>query len=113
MAFLSTLFQKINEMLIEDKEEGLWSSARFAFLFSIILSNTIMWGAILYFVISTGKFPEVPEGVVWIYGVANGAAGAYKGYQKLQENKYIQPEDQEIYDMKYAEFLITKTEKQE
>jgi hypothetical protein len=64
-----------------------YSSNRYAFLFTTIISNVIFW--ILWAAISVylGKLAEVPTGVYVIYGLANGIVGLGKFGQNIAEIK--------------------------
>jgi hypothetical protein len=86
--FWETIWQKINEMLWEDANEKVWSSTRFLTFFTVLLSNLICWGAILFLIIINGTFPDIPESIVYLYLAANGVAGVMKVMQKNSEMKY-------------------------
>jgi hypothetical protein len=64
---------------------GVESSGRFGFLYSVILSNSIVWYAWLWISIWTRSLVDIPMGVVYAYGIANGVAFAGKGLQSMAE----------------------------
>lgn len=74
-------------MLKSDGGKDAWSSARFTFVFTVLLSNLIIFIALFALIIKEGKFPDVPEGVLWLYGVANGISFVGKVSQKFRETK--------------------------
>lgn len=80
-----TFWEKFQTMFIEDATDGFWSSNRVAFIFTMFISNIILWGAILYLVIQTLAFPVIPESIVVIYGISNGVASVAKVWQKREE----------------------------
>ena len=61
------------------------SAGRFGFLYSVILSNTVVWYAWLWVCIWTRSLVDIPVGVYTAYGIANGMAFAGKGIQKFAE----------------------------
>lgn len=81
----NSFWQKLQTIFIEDGETGLWSSNRVSFIFTMFLSNVIMWGAILYLVIIDSAFPVIPESIIAIYGISNGVASLAKVWQKREE----------------------------
>lgn len=63
------------------------SSTRFQFLYSSILSNTLVFG--LWGLISLFKWElqNIPDGVIWVYAAANGINIAGKVWSKSVETK--------------------------
>jgi hypothetical protein len=61
------------------------SAGRFAFLLSIILSNTVVWGMWLVVCIYKREIVNIPEGVVMAYAAAQGLSFAGKGMQSFAE----------------------------
>lgn len=80
-----SFWEKFQTMFIEDPADGFWSSNRVAFVFTMFISNIIMWGAILYLVIVNLAFPVIPESIIVIYGISNGVASVAKVWQKREE----------------------------
>ncbi len=80
------LLDKLSSMLQERGGDTAWSSVRFAFIFSVLLSNTVIFVSLLVLVISDTTFPDIPEGVLWLYALANGISFAGKITQKFKEN---------------------------
>ena len=75
---------------------GQESAGRFGFLYSVILSNTILWYVWLFACIWTRTLVDIPDGVYMAYGIANGMAFAGKGIQSFGEilSQYSgQPDD--------------------
>jgi len=64
---------------------GNQSSGRFAFLFSVLLSNVVLWFAWLLACIYARTLVDIPEGVYTAYGLANGVAFLGKGMQSFAE----------------------------
>ena len=87
---LDTLWKKLETMFIVNGGPGTWSSNRVAFIFTMVLSNIIMWGAILYLVIVNSAFPDIPNSIVMLYGLANGIASVSKVWQKREERFFSQ-----------------------
>lgn len=67
--------------------DGAQSAGRFGFLYSVLLSNTVLWYAWLFVCIWTRTLVNIPEGVYIAYGIANGVAFAGKGIQSFSENR--------------------------
>ena len=84
---MKALLNKLSSMLEENTSIRAWSSTRFAFIFSVIISNVLIFGVIAYETILTGKVPDVPEGAIWIYALANGISFVGKVSQKIGELK--------------------------
>jgi len=84
---LEKLWDRLSSMFQEDSEPGAWSATRFAFVFAVLISNVIVFFSIAYIAISDGKIPDIPEGVIWIYALANGIAFGGKVIQKFKETK--------------------------
>jgi len=88
-----SFWEKFQTMFIEDASDGFWSSNRVAFIFTMFLSNLVMWGSILYLVIANSAFPIIPQGVIFIYGIANGVASVAKVWQKREERFMVELEN--------------------
>lgn len=84
------IWKKLESMVITNGEKSSWSSNRVAFLFTMILSNVIVWGAIVYLTLLNGAFPDIPQSIVIIYGAANGIASIAKVWQKREERFQIE-----------------------
>ncbi len=61
------------------------SAGRFAFLYSVLVSNSVVWYAWLFVSVWTRTLVDIPEGVYIAYGIANGVAFAGKGVQSFAE----------------------------
>lgn len=81
------LLEKLSTMLQENAGNGAWSSTRFSFIFAVIISNIVIFLALTVLTVKEGKFPEVPEGILWLYALANGIAFTGKVVQKTKETK--------------------------
>ena len=79
------IWKKFDRMLMESAEDGMWSSNRVAYVFTMFISNIIVWGGILFLIIYNGAFPEIPQGVIAVYGISNGIASMAKVWQKREE----------------------------
>lgn len=64
---------------------GNQSAGRFGFLFSVILSNVVVWYTWLFVCMWTRSLVDIPVGVYTAYGIANGMAFAGKGIQSFAE----------------------------
>jgi hypothetical protein len=65
--------------------KGMPSAGRFGFLYSVLLSNSVVWYTWLFVCIWTRSIVDIPVGVYTTYGIANGVAFAGKGVQSLAE----------------------------
>ena len=61
------------------------SSARFAFLFSILLSNIVVWGTWLVVCVYKKDIINIPDGVVMAYAAAQGLSFIGKVGQRFAE----------------------------
>lgn len=86
----SKLLERLSTMLQENSGGGAWSSTRFSFIFAVILSNVVIFVTLTVLTVKEGKFPDIPEGILWLYALANGIAFTGKVVQKAKESK---PED--------------------
>lgn len=80
---------RIDRLLIENTKDGLWSTTRFSFIFTVVVSNLVIWLLIVIYFIANNKFPDVPESMVWMYASANGVAGMTKVASKITEKKNV------------------------
>lgn len=71
---------------------GTQSAGRFGFLYSVLVSNTVLWYVWLFVCIWTRTLVNIPEGVYIAYGIANGMAFAGKGVQSFAEKSEKKPE---------------------
>ena len=78
-------WNKVETMFQETSTSDVWSANRVAYIFTMVLSNLVMWGGILFLAIHLGAFPDVPQGVILIYGISNGVASIAKVWQKREE----------------------------
>ena len=85
---INPIWKKIETVFIVNGGPGSWSSNRVSFIFTMLISNIIVWGAILYLVIVNSEFPNIPDSIVVIYGLANGIASAAKLWQKREERYF-------------------------
>ena len=82
---IKTFWSKFQTMFVESNEDNLWSANRFSYVFTMFISNLVMWGAVLFLVINSLAFPEIPNGIIMIYGISNGVASIAKVWQKREE----------------------------
>jgi hypothetical protein len=61
------------------------SSGRLGFLFTIGLSNIIIWPLVAFLTFKEMDFPVIPEGVVYIYAAAQGLSFAGKAAQSFAD----------------------------
>lgn len=62
-----------------------YSSGRLGFLVTVGLSNVIIWPIIAFLTLYHGKFPAIPEGVVYLYAAAQGIAFGGKAAQSFAD----------------------------
>lgn len=72
------------------------SAGRFAFLFQVIVSNTVVWYVWLIACLWTRSIVNMPSGVVEIYGAANGVAFLGKGMQSWAERPKYQTQSKPV-----------------
>lgn len=82
---LSEIWIKLQTALVEDPNDGYWSANRVAYILTMFISNFIVWAGILILIIVNMSFPDVPDGVIMIYGIANGVSSISKVFQKREE----------------------------
>jgi hypothetical protein len=68
---------------------GSASAGRFGFLYSVLVSNTVVWYTWLIICILKKDLVNIPEGVYTALAVANGAAFIGKGMQSFAERPQI------------------------
>jgi hypothetical protein len=85
MSFWEKLISKISSLFKNGGPN--WSSIRFAFIVSVMLSNFAFWGIWTGLSIYNGEIQKVPESVIVIYCMANGIAVGSKLAQKPMEKK--------------------------
>ena len=66
-SILKKLFTRLDGILKSSPTDTGWSSNRFIFVISNILADVIIWGGVLTLFIITKKFPDIPEGLLWLY----------------------------------------------
>lgn len=81
------LMKKLSSLFYSGKYGTVWSALRFAFLFTVILSNVVILSVWTYLCFATKSVLDIPSGVIWIYGLANGISFTGKGAQKTIEEK--------------------------
>jgi len=88
------IFEQFLTIFRTDETSKNWSSTRFTFVFTVLLSNVVIFTLFAIFSMSDGKFPEISEGVLWLYAIANGIAFTGKVSQKFKEgnNNETNPE---------------------
>lgn len=86
MNFWNKLLSKLSS-LFKDGKDHLWSSTRFAFIITVILSNLSFWGVWIGLSVYRHELQPIPDSVVVIYCLANGIASSLKLIQKPMESK--------------------------
>ena len=56
--WFSNIMDKIDGMLSSNGDSKSWSSNRFAFILSTVLSDVVVWGGLAYIIILNGKIPD-------------------------------------------------------
>ena len=64
---------------------GTPSSGRFAFLFSVLVSNVVVWYTWLFVCMWTRSMVDIPAGVYTALAICNGVAFIGKGIQSFAE----------------------------
>ena len=85
--FIKLIFQRIDNMLMSDIGKNKWSSNRVTFVSTVTISNVIFWCTLLVLSLKNGNFPEIPDALIYIYGMANGFAFTGKVAQHASEVK--------------------------
>ena len=84
--FLNKLLSKVSS-LFKDGSSIDWSSARFAFLVSVIISNLAIFGIWVGLSIINNVVMPIDASVLTLYGLANGISFTGKLIQKNMESK--------------------------
>lgn len=82
---INSFWDKFQTIFEEDAIDHQWSANRVAYVFTMLISNLVLWGGVLYLVLHSYTFPEIPQGVIFIYGISNGVASIAKVWQKREE----------------------------
>lgn len=90
---IKPFLKKLETSFMTDPTTKFWSSNRVAYLFTVFLSNIIIFSAILYYVINSGDLPIIDSSILAIYGLANGIPQVAKVWQKKEEQKVIKNGD--------------------
>lgn len=77
---------KIFQRLLQSGKDSL-SSVRLAFLYSVFISNLLIFGCWIYLSISSFQMIPIPESVLVFYALANGISTGGKIWQKFLEGK--------------------------
>jgi hypothetical protein len=83
--FFVKLFSHLSG-LFKDNGVNNWSSSRFVFLFSAILSNLVIFGLWLGLCIYSHQLLPIDTSIIVLYGIANGITSITKLVQKKQES---------------------------
>lgn len=83
---LKKMFIRLDGILKASPTDTGWSSNRFVFIISNVLADVITWGGVLALFIITDKFPDIPDGLLWLYALAKGLTAASKIAQKPFDN---------------------------
>jgi hypothetical protein len=85
MKFWNKLLSRLSSLF---KNGGTnWSSVRFSFIVTVIISNICFWGIWTGLSIFQNTILTIPESVIVIYCLANGIAVGSKLVQKPMEHK--------------------------
>ena len=71
--------------LLKESESCSLSFMRFASLFTILSSNIVVWYTWIIICTLSKSLVDIPDGVVYVYGIANGVAISGKVAQKFAE----------------------------
>jgi hypothetical protein len=81
------LLAKLSSLLQDGSGDQMWSTTRFSFLFTVLISNIVIfgvWAAVCY---HTRQIVSIPSGVLSIYLAANGITATSKIVQKHFETR--------------------------
>lgn len=84
---MKKLIRRFDEMLMDTIKHQKWSSKRFTYLFTVLISNFAFWIPFIIITCTTGNFPVVDMSIVYVYGMANGFAIGGKLIQRHEETK--------------------------
>ena len=84
---MKKIIRRLDEMLMDTTKNQKWSSKRFTFLFTVLVSNIAFWIPFIIITILNWEFPTVSMSIVYIYGMANGFAIGGKLIQRHEETK--------------------------
>ena len=84
--FWNKLCSKVSS-LFKDSGIDSWSSNRFAYLFTVIISNLSIFGVWIGLSIASGSLIDINWAVLTLYGMANGLTITSKLISKKMETK--------------------------
>jgi hypothetical protein len=73
-----------------------WSSTRFAFLLSVVLSNFSIFGVWIYLSLLNGQMLPIDDSILMLYAICNGLLSATKLIQKNMEKKKVPSEKKDV-----------------
>ncbi len=79
------LLERMETMVEESSDDKMWSATRVAYVFTMLVSNSIRGGALVFLVLYNHEFPVIPQGVIFIYAISNGVSSVAKVWQKREE----------------------------
>lgn len=83
MNFFNRLFNRVSSLF--EAEGNCWSSTRFIFVFSAMLSNIVIMGGWLGLSIYANQLLPIDSSIIILYCLANGITATTKLIQKGQE----------------------------
>ena len=86
MNFWNILITKVSS-IFKDGTDDMWSSVRVVFIFTIVLSNLVLWGIWGGISIAKHQLQRIPQSVIVLYTSANGVTATTKIWQKKIEKK--------------------------
>jgi hypothetical protein len=81
--FFNNLFHHISSLFKNGGPH--WSSTRFAFLLSVIISNFSIFGMWIFLSVINNTLLPIDNSIIMIYAICNGLLSATKLIQKHQE----------------------------
>jgi hypothetical protein len=78
------MFKYLSQLTQTDRGQ---SAGRLGFLLTIGLSNAVTWTLVLFLTLKEMDFPAIPEGLVYVYGLAQGLSFAGKAAQSFADRK--------------------------
>jgi len=72
-------------MLQEVSDATSWSATRFSFVTTVVMSNISVWSMFIYVTLKDGIMPDIAQGTLFLYALANGISFAGKVWQKGKE----------------------------
>jgi hypothetical protein len=91
--YMKNLLKKFSSLLQDGSGDSAWSTTRFAFLFTVIISNVVIFGVWVAICYHKREIVPIPSEIVTLYSLANGITAASKVIQKRFESNNTNASD--------------------